>query len=322
MDSKISNTNIYLCSSFSPDGKHMVAGNHAGWIFVWDVASIDDNKPVQPSYRWKAHEYSVYCIKFVNNKLISGGDPGLKMWDWPTILQAKENGEDTKLVFDEFITDQNTLYETNGIDIDYVNSQLYSACGNKLGYCWDIETGATIKTYEGHHEFLTCIKYNRNYNRVITGSEDSTAKIWDNRTNDLLFTLDCSKGIIGNEKINRKKSWISCMDCDASGNWLICGSGGTSVYTVWDICSPRVVSCFPVKQGPEDVKFINDKILTVGLDSITYTWNFSGEPLGRTVNDMALTSLSSYNEVYTVCGYSNEIILYSPYNIKMGSFTI
>ena len=44
---------------------------------------------------------------------------------------------------------------------------------------WNVETGARVATLQGHSAEIVSLCFNADGNRLLTGSFDSTAKIWD-----------------------------------------------------------------------------------------------------------------------------------------------
>lgn len=55
---------------------------------------------------------------------------------------------------------------------------IYAAMGDNFAYAWDLNKGECVATFAGHTEYLHCIKVDPGNNRLFTGSEDSTVRIW------------------------------------------------------------------------------------------------------------------------------------------------
>eukprot|EP00927_Polykrikos_kofoidii_P043897 TRINITY_DN37997_c0_g1_i1.p1 TRINITY_DN37997_c0_g1~~TRINITY_DN37997_c0_g1_i1.p1 ORF type:complete len:298 (-),score=48.17 TRINITY_DN37997_c0_g1_i1:370-1263(-) len=53
-----------------------------------------------------------------------------------------------------------------------------------------------VLKFEGHEGSLNCVAISSDGERLATGSEDATAKIWDVETRECLFTLEAKKGAI------------------------------------------------------------------------------------------------------------------------------
>ena len=54
---------------------------------------------------------------------------------------------------------------------------------------WDAATGKEQITLKGHTAVVTCAAFSRDGRRIVTGSEDSTARVWDAATGKLQMTL-------------------------------------------------------------------------------------------------------------------------------------
>jgi WD40 repeat protein len=141
---------------------------------------------------------------------------------------------------------------------------LFSAAGDGIAYCWDLNTQTCVYTLHGHEDYLHCIKVNSLKQQVITGSEDGTCRVWgpvlyfnsfllsslfslsfqfgvvkidgdklnmitDIRTKECIKILDPWKGIAtapqemkSLSSSNESSDWISCLDVDRTGDWLVC----------------------------------------------------------------------------------------------------
>merc|ERR1711907_730390 len=82
-------------STFSPCGSYIVAGTSEGRICCWHMAALrtkqpDLNSTASPGLGFDAHTGSAYSLCFANNGgvLLSGGDDGVRAWDWATIVAA------------------------------------------------------------------------------------------------------------------------------------------------------------------------------------------------------------------------------------------
>ena len=50
---------------------------------------------------------------------------------------------------------------------------------DKTAKIWDVKTGEAINTLTGHGNFVTSVAFNNDGTRIVTGSWDNTAKIWE-----------------------------------------------------------------------------------------------------------------------------------------------
>lgn len=64
-----------------------------------------------------------------------------------------------------------------------------SISDDKTCRIWDVDTGECLKVLEGHTSKVTCVSFNYDNTKIITGSYDKTCKIWDVDTCECLYTL-------------------------------------------------------------------------------------------------------------------------------------
>jgi WD40 repeat protein len=77
-------------------------------------------------------------------------------------------------------------------------------CGERAVTCasdalkvWDLETGCTIQTLEGHGEWdVWALAVTPDGTRAISGSDDKTLKVWDLKSGEHLHTLKGHKGAV------------------------------------------------------------------------------------------------------------------------------
>ena len=98
---------------------------------------------------------------------------------------------------------------------------------------WDIETGAVNAKFEGHEQDVMSIRclQDMNPNIFISGSCDSTAKVWDSRTSECTMTL------------RGHNNDINAVDIFQDGYSFATGSDDSSVR-IFDMRSMSELSSF------------------------------------------------------------------------------
>jgi len=70
-------------------------------------------------------------------------------------------------------------HEVTGLAIHSNNNTFASVGGDKLVFYWDVSTGKLIRKLQGHTQPINCVVFNHQYNVLVSGSLDSTVRIWD-----------------------------------------------------------------------------------------------------------------------------------------------
>jgi len=168
--------------TFDRTGKRIYAANGDGTISEWDIAQRKETRV------WKAHDRSVYQLKFNRDYslLASSGyhDATVKLWDpsdWHEVRRmpmaraaAALNIASTGLAFSR---DGNLLAATsiglNQKQTSYIYMQ---------AMVWRVENGEKLWTIEGHKFDINGLVFTRDNNLLLTGSVDQTIKFWDMKT--------------------------------------------------------------------------------------------------------------------------------------------
>ncbi len=59
---------------------------------------------------------------------------------------------------------------------------------------WNLDTGACLKTLEGHTHYVDSVALTPDGRRALSGSWDKTLRLWDLDTGDCLKTLEGHTG--------------------------------------------------------------------------------------------------------------------------------
>ena len=126
------------------------------------------------------------------------------------------------------------------VKLSFLGDYIFSTSYDRTARCWDFNTGACIRTFRGHNHGILPVLFlpsshetgeERDFEQemdiytkdiLITGSQDTTAKVWSCESGECLKTF---QGHIGA---------ILCMTMDVTGKILFTGAGDNTIRA-WDI---------------------------------------------------------------------------------------
>jgi len=282
-----------LASAFSPDGKYLVAGTSEGRICIWKLSAVGDHAEIHhPTAAFHAHTGATYSVCFANDgaTLVSGGDDGVRTWDWGTIAGLQGGNIQPRGVLDTPRVEERGVVlpvpEINSVSI--LNQRVYGATGDGSAYEWDLATGQCLGRFEGHTGYLHALAARPSASQIVTGSEDGTIKFWDVRSRACTQTLWEPNA----SNAPDPERWVSCLAVDDSDSWLVAGGGGRALVT-WHMPSGTCAAVMPTASSPQVVEFNHSgEVVMGGNEPWIYTWATSGALLCR--------AASSNSSVFTV----------------------
>eukprot|EP00658_Telonema_sp_P-2_P081824 TRINITY_DN8490_c0_g1_i4.p1 TRINITY_DN8490_c0_g1~~TRINITY_DN8490_c0_g1_i4.p1 ORF type:complete len:347 (+),score=63.60 TRINITY_DN8490_c0_g1_i4:215-1255(+) len=302
-----------LASAFSPDGEYLVAGTSEGRICGWHMPSLRANQPTldqtaKADLSFLAHTGAAFTVCFTNNggTLLSGGDDGVRVWDWSAVIGSQDEDVRPCAVLDTPRVEERGVVlpvpEINGIAL--LDNRLYGASGDGTAYEWDLATGQCLGRLEGHSGYLHAIVARPGTRQVVTGSEDATIRFWDVRNRSVVQTLWEPSGPGLNCHEPDKQRWIGCLAVDDADSWLVAGGGGRAL-TTWHMHSGTCAAIMPTVSTPQAAVFSHTgEIVTGGNEEWLYTWRTSGQLVCRAActNRSVYTVSSDRTNQLVACG--------------------
>ena len=145
------------------DGSMLVVGNNKGNVYVWGMVQQRDITALTPAIKFQAH------TKYLTRALLSpdvkhlatcSADTVIKIWDTsisiPEMKAAGESGESLKLE-KELKGHQRWVWDC-AFSAD--SAYLVSASSDHIARLWELNSGETIRQYNGHHKAATCVALN------------------------------------------------------------------------------------------------------------------------------------------------------------------
>ncbi|KAK9190343.1 hypothetical protein WN943_018947 [Citrus x changshan-huyou] len=117
---------------------------------------------------------------------------------------------------------------------------------------WDVPTATSLKTLIGHTNYVFCINFNPQSNRIVSDTFNETIRIWDIKTGKCLKVLPAHSDL------------VTAIDFNRDGTMIVTSSYD-GLYRILDASTP------------------NGKFILVGtLDNTLRLWNYSTRKILKT----------------------------------------
>jgi WD40 repeat protein/serine/threonine protein kinase len=150
-----------LCAAFSPCGKFVLTGSADGLVRMWDIATGElVGEPL-------SHPGAVYAVAFDDDgaRIFTGTDPELRVWDVNT----------RRIVQGPFVQPPGAILTARFLPGSRL---LVTGSWDGCARLWDVVQGTLIA--ELPHEGPVCsLNISRDGSRVLTASQDRTARFWN-----------------------------------------------------------------------------------------------------------------------------------------------
>jgi WD40 repeat protein len=116
---------------------------------------------------------------------------------------------------------------------------------------WDLTTGATLRTLEGHTDWVSGVAVLADGSRALSGSYDNTLRLWDLATGATLRTLE------------GHTSPVNAVAVAANGSRALSGSGDHTLR-LWDLTTGDCLAEFYADAAIGCVAFARDDLIVAG----------------------------------------------------------
>lgn len=253
----VAHEGLVFAAEYSPDGKRIVSASNDSTIKIWDAITGRMIKSI------KAHNGGVTLSHFSPDGLSiisASADFTIKIWDAKTFQLKKVLANKGALVYADFTPDNSKIVAVTYGDTDQsvavwenntwnkilfipgngyqVSALKVSADSKKLAFVreyinqplqvWGLDSLKMIRSFKKHGEIITTLCFTNDSQKLISASDDSTARLWDLQSGKLQKIFKAHTGPIEN------------MVVSPDGNKLITGSWDNTAK-IWDINSGNLI---------------------------------------------------------------------------------
>ncbi len=161
--------------AISPDGSKVLTGGADNTIRLWDVATGAELRI------FEGHTDNINSVAFSpdGSKILTGSsDNTVKLWDLATGAELRTFEGHTDSVYSVAFSPDGTKILT-GIVKYSSNGRVIIPVGNFEAKLWETETGMELQTFRGHTWYVYSVAFSPDGTKVVTGSVDGTARIWN-----------------------------------------------------------------------------------------------------------------------------------------------
>ncbi|HOC00830.1 MAG TPA: WD40 repeat domain-containing protein [Verrucomicrobiota bacterium] len=143
-------------------------------------------------------------------------------------------------------------------------------CGNSGVFLWELPSGAYVRSFEGHTDWVFAVAVSLDGKRLVTGSGDETARLWELATGRLLRSF-------------AHDDWVEAVAISPDGSRIVTGVGDTA--RLWNASTGNLIRTFTGHLGSvESVAFSPDgqHVLTGSWDKTAKLWKTTSSSAIRT----------------------------------------
>jgi WD40 repeat protein len=285
--------------ALSHDGRWLVTAGEHHEVNLWDLRAPDNHVPprtlwgdeaevhsgwISPDCRWLVTKSHLKDVARVWDLKAAGFNPQVQVVSNDEVSCAALSADGRWLVLGSS--------EVTGRDIKDISDQSYDRVEVTLKRRFFVRVGdlgsrdfvSGSRVLGGHQGWITGIATSADGRWVVSGSDDTTARVWDTQSSENPSNPRVLKG-------HAKE--VKCVAMSADGRWVVTGSEDTTAR-VWDIwapqsgANPRVLEGH--KEGVASVAVSNDGswVATGSRDGDARLWNLQAAGLPenpRPLND-------------------------------------
>jgi WD40 repeat protein/serine/threonine protein kinase len=297
-------TDFVASASFSPDGSRIVTGSWDRTARVWDARS---GRPLLILAGKMGHRDGVVSASFSpDGKRIvtTSEDQTAKVWQLTTEADGSVRARDP-LTFNGLNEHPGTV-ESASFSKD--GKWVVTANGDHTVAVWDVEKGNELLTLPGHTARVTSVCFSLVDLRIVTTSEDQTAKVWQ-------LTTEADGSVRARDPLTLvgHRKYVVSASFSPDGSRIVTGSWDRTAR-VWDARSGRpLLTLEGHTDRVESATFSADdplhpgiRIITFSADNTVRVWDGETGKQLRTIRGLtdfraSLPSSPDGSQIITAC---------------------
>lgn len=257
------NSYVFACA-LSPAGNYLATGGMDNKISLHLMRSpadeLDPSEPEsgtqmhgltkkEPAAVLKGHSAYITDLSYLTDSTLvsSSGDMTCSLWDMNT-------GRRISTLYDH-------LGDVGAVAKHPSTPHLFaSSSHDKSVKIWDTRLAKCVQTFQGHREDVNAVTFFPDGNAVISGADDSTARLFDCRSDSQMCIFTAPEIV----------SSINSVSTTNSGRLLICGQESGDVVA-WDTIKCKYIGTIAKHGGP----VTRVRVSPDGMGVLSSSWDYT-----------------------------------------------
>ncbi|XP_059482964.1 THO complex subunit 6 homolog [Neocloeon triangulifer] len=310
-----------LSQTFSPCGNYLIAANTYGEIAVFNIPKViaPAEVPNERNLRTPVFGFTpcpdsqISSLATTEDFLVIGTVGEILGYEWDSVLKQRKPELSWSLNIPPS-KDNVDKPDVNSLSLRENREIIYAGCGDNNVYGFDLGEGKLVQTFDGHEDYIHSVS---NFGgKILSASEDGTARIWDPRRKKEVHTIAPHK----HESLARPSlgKWLGAASFNE--DWLVCGGGPH--LSLWHLRSMTLAETYTnmEDQGIYVADLYGDRIFAGGASNHMTHLSLTGGVLAEVPLSATCLYSLAYQEtphkVMCMAGSSHKIDFCTNFNYR------